>query len=85
MISMKTEALLEQKYFNWRMPLLTLNHSSKTCGGPKAFTSSTILKKCGGKTSSGYCNNHTTITLKHVQSMQKSRIKQKMPWKQIRK
>ena len=34
------------------MPLLTPNHSYKTCGGPEAFTSTTILKKCGAKTSS---------------------------------
>ena len=26
---------------------------SKTCGGPKTFTSTTIFKKCGGKTTSG--------------------------------
>ena len=25
------------------------HHSFKTCGGPKAFTSTTMLKKCGGK------------------------------------
>ena len=29
------------------------NHSFMTCGGPKAFTSTTIVKKCGGETSSG--------------------------------
>ena len=29
------------------------NYSLKTCGGPEAFTSATIFKKCGGKASSG--------------------------------
>ena len=34
------------------MPLFTPNHRFMTCGGPKAFTSTTIFKKCGVKTSS---------------------------------
>ena len=51
MISMKhnrrqKEALLEQKYYSGSMPLLTPNHSFRTCGGPKIFN------KCGGNTSS---------------------------------
>ena len=34
------------------MPLLTPKNSFMTCGGPKAFTTTTILKKRGAKTSS---------------------------------
>ena len=30
------------------------NQSSKTCGGPEAFTSTTIFKKCGGKYTFAY-------------------------------
>ena len=44
----KKEALLEQKYFTGSMPLLTPNHSSKTCGSPEPFTSITIVKTCVG-------------------------------------
>ena len=33
--------------------LLTPSHSFRKCGGHKAFTSTTIYKKCGEKTSSG--------------------------------
>ena len=33
--------------------MLTPKHSYKMCGGPEAFISTTICKKCGGKTSSG--------------------------------
>ena len=40
---------MEQKYFTGCLPLLTPNNSFKTCGGPEAFTSTTIFKKCGGK------------------------------------
>ena len=29
--------------------MLMPSHSYKTCGGTKAITSTTILKKCGGK------------------------------------
>ena len=47
------EDLLEQKYFAGSMPLLTHNHSSWTCGGPEVLTSTTIIKKCGVRTSSG--------------------------------
>ena len=56
MISMKwdghKEALLKQKYLKESMPLLTSNHSFKTCGSDNPFTSTTILKKCGGKNTS---------------------------------
>ena len=34
---------VEQKYFTGRMPLLTTNHSFMTCGGPEAFTTTTIF------------------------------------------
>ena len=34
------------------MPLLTSNHSFKTCGSDNPFTSTTILKKCGRKNTS---------------------------------
>ena len=44
------EALLEQKYFTGSIPLLTPRHNPKTCSGPEAFSSTTIFKKCGGKT-----------------------------------
>ena len=36
------------------MPLLTSNLSHRTCGGPVTFTSATIFKKCGEKTSLGW-------------------------------
>ena len=42
---------MEQTYFTGSMPLLSTNHSSKTCGGPEAFTSTTNIKDCGVKTS----------------------------------
>ena len=48
----KNEALLMQKYLTGSMTLLTVNHSFMTCGGPEAFTSTTIFEKGGGKTSS---------------------------------
>ena len=47
--------LLEQRYSTGSIPLLystgsipllTSSHCSKTCGGPEAFTYSTIFKKC---------------------------------------
>ena len=50
---MSKECLLERQYFTVCMSLLTPNHSFMTCGGPEAFTSTTIFMKCGGKTSSG--------------------------------
>ena len=45
------EALLERKYFTGSMPFLTPIHSFETCGDPKASTSTTIFRKCGGRTS----------------------------------
>ena len=45
----KKEALLQQKYFTRSIPLLTPNHSYKTCHGLNVVTSTTISKKCGGK------------------------------------
>ena len=50
---MTKEDLLEQKYSTGSMHLLTPNHSLRTCGGPEAFTSTTIFKKYGVKTSKG--------------------------------
>ena len=47
----QNEDLLEQKYFARSMPLLTPNHSFKTCGGPEVLTSTIIFRKCGVKTS----------------------------------
>ena len=47
------QALSERKYFTGCLPLLTPNHCLRTCGGLEAFTSTTLCKKCGGKTSSG--------------------------------
>ena len=44
---------LYQNNFTGSMPLLTPNHSFRTCGGPEAVTSATTTKKCCGKTSSG--------------------------------
>ena len=46
-------ALLEQEYFTGSIPLLMHNHSSMTCSGPEAFTSTTMFKSYGGETSSG--------------------------------
>ena len=43
----KNEVLVEQKYFTGSMPLLTPNHSPKTRGG------TTIIMKCGVRTSTG--------------------------------
>ena len=40
---------MEQKYVKGSMPLPKHNHSNKTCGGPEAFISTTIFKKCGGE------------------------------------
>ena len=41
---------MEQKYFTGNMPLLTANHTIKTCCGPDdAFTSTTIFEKHGVK------------------------------------
>ena len=45
------DPLLEWKYF-------TGIKISKTFGGPEAFTSNTIIKKCGRKTSSGGQENY---------------------------
>ena len=47
-------SFVEKKYFTGSSPLLTPNLSSKTCGGPETLTSTTILKKCGGKASPGW-------------------------------
>ena len=47
------EGLLERTYLTECMPLLTLSHSFETCGGHDAFTSTTIIEKCGGKISFG--------------------------------
>ena len=33
----------------WEHALAHPNHCSKTYGGPKVFTSTTMLRKCGGK------------------------------------
>ena len=38
------EALLERMYFTGSKPMHTNNHSFKTCGGPEALASYTILK-----------------------------------------
>ena len=46
-------SLLEQVCFTGSMPLPTLNRSIWTCGCPEVFTSTTILRKCDEKTSSG--------------------------------
>ena len=35
---------MERKYSRGSMPLLTPNHSCKTCGGPETFTSTTVLR-----------------------------------------
>ena len=45
------KGLVEQSYFTGTMPLVTTAVLQR--GGPKVFTSTTIFKKCGGKTSSG--------------------------------
>ena len=37
------------RIFNMEHALLTSNHSFKMCGGPEAFTSTSICEKCGGK------------------------------------
>ena len=34
--------MLEQEYFTGSRPLVTPNHSFRTCGGPETFTSATI-------------------------------------------
>ena len=49
----KKEDLLERIYFTGSMPLLTANHSFRTCGSPEAFTSATMFMICGVRTSSG--------------------------------
>ena len=38
---------MEENYFTGSMPLLTPNSSFMKCGGPEAFTSSTIFSTCG--------------------------------------
>ena len=43
---------MERKYLTRSMPLLTPNHSFRTCGGPEAFGSTECFEKCGGKSSS---------------------------------
>ena len=42
------------KIFYRKHALAYPNHSSKTCGGPEACTSTTIIKKCGGKIAQGH-------------------------------
>ena len=37
------------KVYHREHALAYINHSFKTCGGPEAFTSTTISYKCGGK------------------------------------
>ena len=37
---------MEQQYFTGNMPLLTINQTFRTCGGPEAFTHPTIFMKC---------------------------------------
>ena len=46
------EDLLEQKYVTGSIHLLTPNHNFMSCGGPEAFTSTTIFETFCGKTSS---------------------------------
>ena len=45
----KNVVLMEQGYFTGSMPLLTPNHSFRTCGDPKVFNSTKIFMKCGEK------------------------------------
>ena len=43
----KQEHLMEKKHFTGSMPLLTINHTFNSCGGPEAFTAT--FEKCGVK------------------------------------
>ena len=52
--SHKKEALLEHKHFTGNMHLLTASHTFNTSGNHVAFTSTTIFKKCGVKSISGW-------------------------------
>ena len=52
----RTVELLERKHSTGSMPLLTPNHSYRTCGGGKAITSTTVLEKRGVITGLGIRN-----------------------------
>ena len=41
--------------------MLTPSYGFKTCGGPEAFTSATIFRKCGGTYMYIYAHTHTHI------------------------
>ena len=43
---------MEQSFYG-EHALAYPNHKFKTCGGPEAFTSTTVFDKCGGRTSCG--------------------------------
>ena len=53
---------MEQRYFPGSMPLLTPNYGFMTCGGPKAFTSTTIFEKCGVEISLAWQEHHILKT-----------------------
>ena len=71
---------MERKYFTRSMPLPTLKHSFRTCGSPKAFTSTTILgnvveklaQKCRNSTSRKPIRSSSTQVVK--QKSKKSKI-----------
>ena len=65
---------MAQKYFTVNMPLLTPNHSYEKRGGPEAFTSITICKKCGIKTSSGMQERYIVKTHWELQYLGERRL-----------
>ena len=66
------------KVFYREHPLLTTNHSFKTCDGPEAFTSTTDFMKCGGETSSGGQERYTLKTHLELYVMHSSFLRLKV-------
>ena len=52
-LNCRKKMIVGAKVSYWQHALAYPNHCFRACGGPEAFTSTTIFKKCGVKTCSG--------------------------------